>query len=68
MGFTGYMVPLLHNPCRLRGYPMLQSGGQNQKWPTKGPSGYIGAAVWGGALCFKVLDKIRNSPEEAKGS
>ena len=26
---------------------MLQSTGQNQKWPTSGPSGYITPAVWG---------------------
>ena len=26
---------------------MLQSGGQNQKWPRSGPSGYITLAVWG---------------------
>ena len=31
----------LHNPCRLGGSPTLQSGGQNQKWPTSGQIGYI---------------------------
>ena len=36
----------LHNPCRL-GSPTLQSGGQNQKWPTSGQIGYITPAVWG---------------------
>ena len=29
------------------GSPPLQSGGQNQKWPTKGPGGYITPAAWG---------------------
>ena len=31
----------LHNPCRLGGSPPLQSGGQNQRWPTSGQGGYI---------------------------
>ena len=35
----------LHNPCRL-GSPPLQSGGQNQKWPTSGQGGYITPAAW----------------------
>ena len=26
---------------------MLQSGGQNQKWPTCGPGGYITPTIWG---------------------
>ena len=26
---------------------MLQSEGQNQKWPISGPSGYITGAMWG---------------------
>ena len=37
----------LHNPCRLGGSPPLQSGGQNQKWPTSGQGGYISPAAWG---------------------
>ena len=32
----------LHSPCRLGGPPMLQSGGENQKWPTSGPNGHNG--------------------------
>ena len=39
----------LHNPCRLGGGGSLtlHSGGQNQKWPTNGPSAYMTVAVWG---------------------
>ena len=29
------------------GSPPLQSGGQNQKWPTSGQGGYITPAAWG---------------------
>ena len=29
------------------GSPSLQSGGQNQKWPTSGQGGYITPAAWG---------------------
>ena len=36
----------LHKPCRL-GSPPLQSGRQNQKWPTRGQGGYITPAAWG---------------------
>ena len=36
----------LHNPCRLGGSPPLQSGGQNQRWPTSGQGGYITPAAW----------------------
>ena len=28
------------------GSPTVQSGGQNQKWPTSGPGGYTTCAVW----------------------
>ena len=31
----------------LVGSPTLQSGQQNQKWPTSGPCGYIAPATWG---------------------
>ena len=41
----------LHNPCCLlllpEGSPTLQSGGQDQKWPTSGPAGYITPTAWG---------------------
>ena len=37
----------LHSPLPYRGSPPLQSGGQNQKWPTSGQSGYLTPAVSG---------------------
>ena len=37
----------LHNPCHLVVSQSLQSGGQNQKWPTSGQGGYITPAAWG---------------------
>ena len=40
------------SPLPSGGSLMLQSGVQNQKWPTSGPNGYITPAIWGvpGAL------------------
>ena len=35
------------SPMPSRGSPPLQSGGQNQKWPTSGQSGYLAPAVSG---------------------
>ena len=35
------------SPLPYRGAPLLQSGGQNQKWPTSGRSGYLTPAVSG---------------------
>ena len=35
------------SPPPYRGSPPLQSGGQNQKWPTSGPNGYLTPAVSG---------------------
>ena len=35
------------SPLPYRGSPPLQSGGQNQKWPTCGQSGYVTPAVSG---------------------
>ena len=37
----------LPNPCHLERSLMLESGEQNQKWHTNGPSGYITPAIWG---------------------
>ena len=39
------MVPT--KPLPPGGSPPLQSGGQNQKWPTCGQGGYITPAAWG---------------------
>ena len=33
------------SPLPSRGSPLLQSGGQNQKWPTSAPDGYVTPAV-----------------------
>ena len=38
---------LAASPLPYRGSPPLQSGGQNQKWPTSGQSGYLTPAVSG---------------------
>ena len=38
---------LATSPLPYRGSPPLQSGGQNQKWPTSGQIGYLTAAVSG---------------------
>ena len=35
------------SPLLYRGGPPLQSGGQDQKWPTSGPNGYLTPAVSG---------------------
>ena len=35
------------SPLPYWGSPPLQSGGQNQKWPTSGQSGYLTPAVLG---------------------
>ena len=34
-------------PVPLGGSPPLQSGGQNQRWPTSGQGGYITPTAWG---------------------
>ena len=41
------MGKLATSPLPYRGSPLLQSGGQNQKWPTCGQSGYLTPAVSG---------------------
>ena len=38
---------LATSPLLYRGYPPLQSGGENQKWPTSGRNGYLTPAVSG---------------------
>ena len=48
----------LHNPCRLGELLPLQSGGQNQKWPTNGQGGYITPAVSG---TFSASERGTNS-------
>ena len=41
------MGKVANSPLLYRGSPPLQSGGQNQKWPTSGQSGYLTPAVSG---------------------
>ena len=41
------MGKMATSPLPYRGSPPLQSGGQNQKWPTSGQSGYLTPAVSG---------------------
>ena len=49
-----------------RGSPLLQSGGQNQKWPTCGQSGYVTPAVLGIPTASERGGKIRSGPQVGK--
>ena len=42
--------------------PALQSGGQTQRWPTCGRSGYVTTAVYGIPTALERVGKIRNGP------
>ena len=56
----------LTHPLPYRGFggsPMLHTGAQSQKWPTRGPSGYITLAVWGIPLSFRAGNKMRSGPQ-----
>ena len=48
------------------GSPPLQSGGQNQKWPTSGQGGYITSAAWGVPTASERGDRIRSGPQVGK--
>ena len=50
------------SPLPSRGSPPLHSGGQNQKWPTCGQSGYVTPAVSGIPTAAKRGGKIRSGP------
>ena len=54
------------SPLPYRGAPPLQSGGQNQKWPTSGQSGYPSPAVSGRPHRFRAGGKIRRGPQVGK--
>ena len=66
------------SPLLSRGSPPLQSGGQNQKWPTSGQSGYLTPAVsgiptaaergWGGIRSGQQVGKVATSPLLSRGS
>ena len=47
-------------PLPYRGAPPLQSGGQNQKWPTSGRNGYLTPAVSGSPAVAERGGKIRS--------
>ena len=49
-----------------RASPTLQSGGQTQKWPTRGPDGYITLATSWDAQRFRAGDRIRSGPQVGK--
>ena len=50
------------SPLPSRGSPPLHSGGQNQKWPTFGQSGYVTPTVSGIPTPSQRGAKIRNGP------
>ena len=65
------------SPLPSRGSPTLQSGGQNQKWPTSRQSGYVTPAVsgipnaaerGGGIRSGPVVGKMATSPLPSRGS
>ena len=41
------IAQIIHIPSHLGGPHRFTAGGQNQKWPTSGPGGYITPAAWG---------------------
>ena len=53
------------SPLPYRGAPPLQSGRQNQKWPTSGQIGYLTPAV-SGSLRYRAGGKIRSGPQVGK--
>ena len=57
---------LATSPLPYRGAPPLQSGGQNQKWPTSGQIGYLTPAVSGIPTASKQGGKIRSGPQVGK--
>ena len=60
------MGKLATSPLPYRGFPTLQSGGQNQKWPTSGQSCYLTPAVSGIPTAAKQGPKIRSGPKVGK--
>ena len=54
------------SPLPSRGPPPLQSGGQNQKWPTSGQSGYVTPAVSGIPTASERGRGIRSGPQVGK--
>ena len=54
------------SPLPYRGSPPLQSGGQNQKWPTSRQSGYLTPAVSGIPTASERGAKIRSGPQSGQ--
>ena len=54
------------SPLPSRGFPPLQSGGQNKKCPTSGQNGYLTLAVSGIPTASQHGDKIRGGPKVGK--
>ena len=48
------------------GSPPLQSGGQDQKWPTSGQGGYITPAAKGVPTASERGGRIRGGPQVGK--
>ena len=57
---------LATSPLPYQGAPPLQSGGQNQKWPTSGQIGYLTPAVIGEPHRCRAGGKIRSGPQVGK--
>ena len=57
---------LATSPLPYRGAPPLQSGGQNQKWPTSGRSGYLTPCRIGEPHHCRAGGKIRSGPQVGK--
>ena len=57
---------LATSPLPYRGSPPLQSGGQNQKWPTSGQIGYLTPAVSGSPTATRAGGKVRSGPQGGK--
>ena len=56
------------SPLPYRGAPPLQSGGQNQKWPTSGQSGYLTPAVSGIPTASEAGAKSEVVPKRGPGA
>ena len=54
------------SPLPYRGSPPLQSGGQNQKWPTSGQNGYLTPAVSGISTASERGGGIGSGPQVGK--
>ena len=50
-------------PLPPKGSPPLESGWQNQKWPTSGEGGYITPAAWGVPTASEREGECRGGPQ-----